>query len=101
MHKNHIKQREGLEKDLEVAATCIYLAMENQLLGIICITDPIKPDSKLAIERLHKLGFKTVMLTGDNKNTAQAIAKQAGIDKVIAEVLPQDKAEEIKKLQMN
>jgi Cu+-exporting ATPase len=59
----------------------------------------IKENSKEAIERLHRMGIKTAMITGDNKRTADAIAKQAGIDRVLSEVLPQDKSAEIKKLQ--
>ena len=59
----------------------------------------IKPSSKRAIDALNEMGIDVVMITGDNKSTAQAIASQAGIDRVLAEVLPQDKAEQIKKLQ--
>jgi P-type Cu+ transporter len=85
--------------EIKTVATQIYLAIDKKLIGIISVTDPIKKDSQAAINRLKKMGLKTVMLTGDNKKTAQAIAKQAGIDMIIAEVLPQDKSAEIKKLQ--
>ncbi len=79
--------------------TPMYIAIEGKLAGIIAVADVIKPSSKKAIEVLHEMGIDVVMITGDNKGTAQAIASQAGIDRVLAEVLPQDKAEQIKKLQ--
>jgi Cu+-exporting ATPase len=77
----------------------VYITMNQQINGIIVIADPIKDDSKAAIKRLHKLGLKVVMVTGDNTKTAEAIANRVGIDKVIAEVLPHQKAETIKQLQ--
>lgn len=69
------------------------------LLGVIAVADIIKPTSKKAIEELKKMGINIVMLTGDNKNTAEAIRKELNIDKVIAEVLPQDKEKEVRKIQ--
>lgn len=77
----------------------MYIAIEGELAGIIAVADVIKPSSKRAIDALNEMGIDVVMITGDNKSTAQAIASQAGIDRVLAEVLPQDKAEQIKKLQ--
>jgi len=79
--------------------TPMYVAVNSSIKGVIAIADPIKDGAVQAINALHRLGIEVVMLTGDNQRTAEAIAKQAGIDKVIAEVLPEDKAKEIKKLQ--
>ena len=92
-----------LEKKAEEFAgdgkTPIYVSLDGKSAGIIAVADPLKESSVEALEKLRKLGLNVVMLTGDNKKTAEAIARKAGIDGVISEVLPEDKVHEIKKLQ--
>ena len=83
----------------EEGKTPMYVAIDNRLAGIIAVADVMKPGSRKAIEALKRMGIEVAMITGDNRRTAEAVALQAGIDRVLAEVLPQDKASEVKKLQ--
>ncbi len=83
----------------EEGKTPMYVALDGRLAGIIAVADVVKHSSRAAIESLHKMGIEVAMITGDNTRTAAAIARQVGIDHVLAEVLPQDKSNEVKKLQ--
>lgn len=102
MEEKNISVKE-LEKDADKLAeegkTPVFVAMDGQPAGIVAVADVVKKSSRAAIESLHKMGIEVAMITGDNKKTAEAIARQVGIDRVLAEVLPQDKAFEVKKLQ--
>ncbi len=83
------------------AKTAMFVAVNQQLNGIIAVADKVKPDSKRAIAEFKKFGLEPVMITGDNERTAKAIAAQVGITRVIANVLPDEKAKEVKNLQNN
>jgi len=93
----------GFETEVErlwgKGKTVMFLGVDSQVMGIIAVADTLKPNAREALEELHKLGIEAVMLTGDNRRTAEAIAGEAGIDRVLAEVLPEHKAQEVKKLQ--
>ncbi|MFH1781315.1 MAG: heavy metal translocating P-type ATPase [Patescibacteria group bacterium] len=103
--KKLIKINGDIEKEknkLEEQGKTVMIVSENQkIIGLIGVADTIKETSKKGIAQLKEMGLKIVMITGDNKKTATAIAKEAGIEDVLAEVLPEDKANEIKKLQQN
>ncbi|WP_411704637.1 copper-exporting P-type ATPase CopA [Edaphovirga cremea] len=90
---------ELLQQQAEKGITPVLLAVDGRIAALFSIRDPLREDSVSALKRLHQQGYKLVMLTGDNERTAQAIAKEAGIDRVIAGVLPDGKAAAIKQLQ--
>ena len=93
----------GLGRDAsglsEQGKTPMFLGVDGKVAGIVAVADSLKEDSIEAVRALHSLGIEVVMMTGDNRRTGEAIARQVGIDKVLAEVLPEDKAGEVKRLQ--
>ena len=94
---------DGLAKEAErlwsEGKTVLFFSVDGKAAGIIALADTLKPDAEEAVEALHKLDIEVVMITGDNTRTAEAIAREAGIDRVLAEVLPENKAAEVKRLQ--
>ncbi|OGN93304.1 MAG: copper-translocating P-type ATPase, partial [Chloroflexi bacterium RBG_13_50_10] len=79
--------------------TVMFLALNSKAVGLIALADTLKPNAREAVQAMHRMGIETVMITGDNRRTAEAIAREAGIKRVLADVLPEHKAEEVKKLQ--
>ena len=95
----HASLQAASEQLASEGKTPVYVAIDGKCVGIIAVADVVKPSSRAAIQRLHDMGIEVAMISGDNQRTAAAIAKQVGIDRVLAEVLPQDKSAEVKKLQ--
>jgi Cu+-exporting ATPase len=103
MMENHGYSLNGLESEVmrlqSEAKTAMLVAVDGKVEGVIAVADTLKEGSKEAIGELHNMGLKVAMITGDNRKTAEAIAKLIGIDEVLAEVLPEGKSSEVKKLQ--
>src|SRR5699024_10123190 len=103
LKESDITLNESIEKQLsdheKQAKTAMLLAIGGEAAGIIAVADPIKEDSKKAIAALKEFGLMPIMITGDNEQTAKAVAAEVGIDEVIAEVLPDEKSDEVKRLQ--
>jgi len=95
-YKNYLEQAENFRAE---GQTVMFVAIDGSFAGLIGVADPIKESTPNAIKKLHEEGVKIVMLTGDSKTTAMAVAKKLGIDEVIAEVLPQDKVEVVTRFQ--
>ena len=93
----------GLGKEAEQlwarGKTVMFLGIDNRVAGVIALADTLKPNARAAVDALHDMSIEVIMLTGDNWRTAEAIAREVGIDRVLAEVLPEHKAQEVKKLQ--
>jgi len=94
---------DGLEERVNALAadakTAMYVAVDGRAAGLVAVADTIRESARQAVKSLHEIGVETVMLTGDNRHTAEAVARQLGMDTVIAEVLPEDKADQVSKLQ--
>jgi Cu+-exporting ATPase len=93
----------GLDKKMEEfendGKTAMLIASDNTAIGVVAVADTLKKNSKQAVDKVHKMGLEAIMITGDNKRTAEAIGRQVGMDRVLSEVLPEQKASEIKNLQ--
>ena len=103
MHDRGVRLNDSAEGQFAALAavgkTPMFVAVEGRLAGVIAVADPIKPESKEAISELRRMGLEIVMLTGDNRRTAEAVARQVGIERVFAEILPAGKADQVKQLQ--
>jgi Cu+-exporting ATPase len=93
------KLAEEVERLADAGKTPIFVAVDRQTAGLIAVADTLKPHAKEAVTALRELGLEVLMLTGDHRRTAEAIGRQLGIDRVLAEVLPQDKARQVQQLQ--
>ncbi len=96
---NLVVDVDALEKETRAGNTPVFLATKEKVLALVMVADTLKENAKEAVARLHSLGITVVMLTGDDKNTAAYIAQQVGIDEVVAEVMPEDKLNTVKKYQ--
>ncbi|KAA0544592.1 copper-translocating P-type ATPase [Bacillus sp. BGMRC 2118] len=102
MNQQQVKLHDADSKMIELeneGKTAMLVAINGKLAGIVAVADTVKETSKTAVKRLQNMGLEVIMITGDNQRTAQAIAEGVGVDRVVAEVLPEGKADEIKKLQ--
>jgi P-type Cu+ transporter len=93
--------RAEAERLAGLGRTPMFAAIDGRLAGLIAVADPIKPTSREAIRRLQRMGLEVVMLTGDNRRTAEAVAREAGVPRVVAEVLPEGKVAEVRRLQQD
>ena len=87
------------ERAASAGRTTLLVAVDGKYAGLIAVSDPVKPTSKAAVQRLRSMGLEVVLLTGDNRGTAEAVAREVGIDRVVADVLPEGKVAEVRKLQ--
>ena len=94
-----VREKELEEKLADEGKTPLFFVRDGRFIGIIALADVVKPTSRRAVNELHEMGIKVVMLTGDNERTARAIQRDVGADEVIAEVLPQDKEKEVRRIQ--
>jgi Cu+-exporting ATPase len=96
---------DGLAKDIDQiqaqARTALLVSINGEIKGLIAVADTVKPESAQAIAKMHQAGLRVVMITGDNRHTAEAIGRQVGVDQVLAEIMPDGKAAEVKRLQAN
>jgi Cu+-exporting ATPase len=103
MKNNKINITDNIESDLHkqesLMKTTVIISSEKEILGLVSVADAIKTNSKSAIDKFHEMNIKTKMITGDNKLTSEKVAKKVGITEVISDVMPQDKLDNVKKLQ--